>query len=174
MCDYKTVTVLVVVFMVLLTPSVPAKQFIHNGEIEVLFPFEDDLVGALDKELAQAKTEVLVFAYSFTHKKIAAQLIGLYRRGIVVRVVADKSRKKEKNNQMEHLRRQGIEVIYGPARRAWHNKVIILDGHTVITGSANFTRSAQRYNRENMIIIRNNPPIAAHYRAYWQKLAGKK
>jgi PLD-like domain len=38
-----------------------------------------------------------------------------------------------------------------------HNKVIVIDGETVLTGSFNFTKAAQEKNAENLLIIRDPP-----------------
>ena len=44
-----------------------------------------------------------------------------------------------------------------------HNKVMIIDGGTVITGSFNFSKAAEQSNAENLLILRGNPPLAALY-----------
>ncbi len=36
-----------------------------------------------------------------------------------------------------------------------HNKVILIDGDTVITGSFNFSRAAEERNAENLLVIRD-------------------
>jgi phosphatidylserine/phosphatidylglycerophosphate/cardiolipin synthase-like enzyme len=36
-----------------------------------------------------------------------------------------------------------------------HNKVMVIDGETVITGSFNFTKAAEEKNAENLLIIRD-------------------
>jgi len=43
-----------------------------------------------------------------------------------------------------------------------HNKVIVIDGRYVITGSLNFSTNAETSNDENVIII-DNPDIARLY-----------
>lgn len=54
--------------------------------------------------------------------------------------------------------------------RSAHNKVIVIDAvasdATVITGSFNFTWSAQRKNAKNMLIVRNNPTLTTRYPLY--------
>lgn len=42
-----------------------------------------------------------------------------------------------------------------------HNKVIVIDGDTVITGSFNFSAAAENSNAENLIILTGRPKIAA-------------
>lgn len=34
-----------------------------------------------------------------------------------------------------------------------HNKVMVIDGRTVITGSFNFTKAAEESNAENLLVI---------------------
>jgi phosphatidylserine/phosphatidylglycerophosphate/cardiolipin synthase-like enzyme len=46
-----------------------------------------------------------------------------------------------------------------------HNKVIIIDGQTVITGSFNFTKQAENSNAENLVIMQGRLKIGAAYTA---------
>ena len=48
-----------------------------------------------------------------------------------------------------------------------HNKVIIIDGETVLTGSFSLTKAAQQKNAENLRIIRD-PIITAQYTQNWE------
>ena len=48
--------------------------------------------------------------------------------------------------------------------------MIIIDGATVITGSFNFTTSAESRNAENLLVIRD-PQIAEKYMSNWQRHA---
>ena len=47
-----------------------------------------------------------------------------------------------------------------------HNKIIVIDGETVVTGSFNFTNAAQDKNAENLVIIRDST-LAAQYTQSW-------
>jgi len=49
-----------------------------------------------------------------------------------------------------------------------HNKVIIIDGETVITGSFNFTKAAEEKNAENLLVIRDKK-LAERYTKNWQE-----
>jgi phosphatidylserine/phosphatidylglycerophosphate/cardiolipin synthase-like enzyme len=48
-----------------------------------------------------------------------------------------------------------------------HNKIIVIDGETVLTGSFNFTKAAQEKNAENLLMIRD-PTLAAQYTTNWE------
>jgi phosphatidylserine/phosphatidylglycerophosphate/cardiolipin synthase-like enzyme len=62
----------------------------------------------------------------------------------------------------------GVPTWIDAAYQIAHNKIIIIDGETVITGSFNFTRSAEEYNAENLLVIRD-PSLAARYEANFQE-----
>ena len=49
-----------------------------------------------------------------------------------------------------------------------HNKVMIIDGGTVITGSFNFTKAAEENNAENLLVIRDRK-LAERYIENWQE-----
>lgn len=52
-----------------------------------------------------------------------------------------------------------------------HNKIIIIDRETVITGSFNFTKAAEEKNAENVLIIRDKA-LAKVYIDTWDKHRG--
>jgi phosphatidylserine/phosphatidylglycerophosphate/cardiolipin synthase-like enzyme len=49
--------------------------------------------------------------------------------------------------------------------------VIIVDGQTVITGSFNFTKSADTANDDNILVI-HSPAVAAQYEQEFQQIYG--
>jgi phosphatidylserine/phosphatidylglycerophosphate/cardiolipin synthase-like enzyme len=51
-----------------------------------------------------------------------------------------------------------------------HHKFVIIDGETVETGSPNWTRTASRHNRENMLIITKEKKICESYEECFEKL----
>jgi len=73
-----------------------------------------------------------------------------------VRIVFDQSQvESNTGGEFENLRRAGLDVKMDGISGLMHHKVIIIDGKTVITGSYNFSASAERSNDENLIIIRS-------------------
>ena len=49
-----------------------------------------------------------------------------------------------------------------------HDKFFVVDGRMVETGSLNFTRSGERYNSENVIVLKDMPDVAQRYLTHWQ------
>jgi len=48
-----------------------------------------------------------------------------------------------------------------------HNKIMVIDGETVITGSFNFTKQAENANAGNLLVIRD-ATLAEQYVANWK------
>lgn len=61
-----------------------------------------------------------------------------------------------------------IQVYNEDQHAIAHNKVMIIDGETVITGSFNFTKAAEENNAENLLVIRD-PKLAELYTKNWQE-----
>lgn len=117
-----------------------------------------------------AREGIRVAAYSFTSQPVADALAAAYDKGVDVRVVADKSQAKDKRSVVGRLATHGIAVRINRKYAIMHNKFLVVDGRIVQTGSFNYTKSAERRNAENVMVIRNNPHLAGKYLQNWQKL----
>jgi phosphatidylserine/phosphatidylglycerophosphate/cardiolipin synthase-like enzyme len=118
---------------------------------------------AVVAELKAARHEILVLAYSFSSKPIAQALIEAKTRGVKVEVVLDKSNEQEAYSDLPLLMEQGLAPLIDSHHAIAHNKVMILDRRTLITGSFNFTHQAEAENGENMLILKGHPELVAEY-----------
>jgi phosphatidylserine/phosphatidylglycerophosphate/cardiolipin synthase-like enzyme len=105
---------------------------------------------AIVQALSEAKRTILVHAYSFTSAPIAKALLDAHTRGVQVQVILDKSQRSEKYSSADFLANQGVPTMIDANHAIAHNKVIVIDGETVVTGSFNFTKAAQDKNAENV------------------------
>ncbi len=126
------------------------------------------VVGAIDA----ARTSIHMQAYSFTSKPIAQALVAAHRRGIKVIAVLDKSQRSAKYTEADFLAHAGIPTYIDDRHAIAHNKIMLIDGGTLITGSFNFTNAAEKNNAENLLIARNVPTILEAYEANFQKHLG--
>jgi len=133
----------------------------------VCFTPGEDCTGLIVREIAAARQEIRVQAYSFTSPEIAAALAEAQGRGVAVRAILDKSQRTERYSGADYLAHHGVEVLIDAAHAIAHNKVMVIDGGTVITGSFNFTRAAQERNAENLLVLAD-PEVAARYLANWE------
>lgn len=120
------------------------------------------------KKLLTANT----VSYGMTSPTIADALIKAHERGVKVRILLDKSNLKDKWSKRSVLVDSGVDVGIDKVSGIAHNKVMIIDEETVITGSYNFTRAAENRNTENVIII-NDKLVANEYLQNWLKRKSK-
>jgi phosphatidylserine/phosphatidylglycerophosphate/cardiolipin synthase-like enzyme len=137
---------------------------------EVYFSPNGECTNAIIRELSKAQNTVLVQAYSFTSAPIAKALLDAHKRGIKVEVILDKSQRTQSYSSATFLFNVGIPVRIDAQHSIAHNKVMIIDGETVITGSFNFTKAADEKNAENLLIIRDKE-LALLYTKNWQEHA---
>jgi len=137
-----------------------------SSAVTVCFTPGGNCTDAIVKALSDAKHTILVQAYSFTSAPIAKALLDIHKRGVQVQVILDKSQRTEKYSSADFLANQGVPTMIDADHAIAHNKVIIIDGGLVITGSFNFTKSAQEKNAENVLLIRD-PVLAVQYTNNW-------
>jgi len=135
--------------------------------VQVHFSPNGGCTDAIVRELDRAKRSVRVQAYSFTSAPIAKSLISAAKRGLDVQVILDKSNRTDKYSAGDFLAHANIPTFIDDDHAIAHNKLIIIDGTTVITGSFNFSKAAESSNAENLVIIRD-AAIASRYVANWK------
>ncbi|MGA2333304.1 MAG: phospholipase D family protein [Syntrophales bacterium] len=144
---------------------------LNNTSTQVHFSPNGGCADAIVREIGKAKNEVLVQAYSFTSAPIAQALTNAYKQGIKVEAILDKSQRSERYTSATYLKNAGIPVYIDSVHAIAHNKIMIIDRETVITGSFNFTKAAEEKNAENLLIIKN-PDLAKIYLNNWYKHKG--
>ena len=145
-----------------------------TGTVEVLFTPWDDAEGALVRVLGEARQSIHVQAYLLTSRSIAKALQEAQARGVAVEVLADREMlEKSDKSLLPQLVEGGIPVWLETRYAAAHNKIILIDAAqadaVVITGSYNFSWSAQARNAENLLILRGNPTLVRRYLDNWRR-----
>jgi len=140
----------------------------------VAFTPGDDAGALVVAAIGQARRQVLVQAYGFTHRAIARALVEARRRGVDVQVIADlEQARRLATSLLDDLVAGGVRVWLDGEHAAAHNKVMVIDPESdsagVITGSFNFTQAAQYRNAENLLLIRGHPLLAQSYAANWRR-----
>ena len=137
-------------------------------EEEVFFSPKGGCTEAIVDNLNWAEKSVRVQAYSFTSKPIAEALIAAHKRGVKVEVLLDKSQLHGKGSKLDSLAEGGVPVMIDKKHAIAHNKVMIIDGITVITGSFNFTTAAEDKNAENLLVL-HDKAVAKKYHDNWSR-----
>lgn len=152
-----------------LSPSPEPSLASANAKvIGLYFTPPADAAKAVIDAIDQSRSEVLVQAYGFTHVAMAQALIGAHRRGVRVQVLLDEKSQSTNRNIIDMLNDAQVPLRLDGQHAIAHNKVMIMDGQTVITGSYNFTNAAQSRNAENLLVL-GSPELAQNYKDNWLK-----
>ena len=147
------------------SPSQLAEQsvVINGTPIQVIFTSEDQAIApAIIPLINGATTSIRFLAFSFTDFPLADAMIQRAAQGVDVAGVFDKTQAGGKGAELGTFFCAGVPVRNDGNKQFMHNKVIVVDERYVITGSLNFSTSAEESNDENVIII-DNPEIARLY-----------
>lgn len=153
------------IFFVALFLSVPvwSAPLPSTGTVAVYFSPRGGATEGIIAEISRAKKTIQVQAYSFTSAPIAKALLEAHKRGVHVEAILDKSQKTAKYTSATFLVNAGIPVLIDSKHAIAHNKIIIIDQSTLITGSFNFTKAAEEKNAENLLVIKGNQPLVDKY-----------
>ncbi len=140
-------------------------------QVQIFFSPRGGCTEAVVNAITQAKSEILVQAYSFTSAPVAKALVNAHKRGVHVQIILDRSQRKERYCSADFTSHAGIPTYMDAAHAIAHNKIMAIDKAVVITGSFNFTRAAEEKNAENLLVIRSKE-IAKSYIDNWERHKG--
>lgn len=119
--------------------------------------------------IGSAQVSIDVAAYSFTSRPVATALLAAQRRGVRVRVVADR-KANSKYTAVTFLANQGVPVRLNDRYAAMHHKFMVIDGRSVQAGSYNYSVSAHARNAENALWLQDVPLVAADFSREFARL----
>ena len=151
-------------------PSTMNSQWaiLDGTPIQVIFSPEDGAVSYLVAMLNDAQVSIRFLAFSFTDYPMAQAMVTRAQNGVDVQGVFETFGSNSPRSELKTLWCAGLPVRQDGNDSFLHDKVIIIDNSIVVTGSLNFSSSADEDNEENVIII-DNPGIAALYLQEYQK-----
>jgi len=157
-------------FGALSAPSVETQGLdLSGGPLEVYFAPEDGVAPRVVELIDDAQQSVAFLAFALTSEEIAGALGAKAAEGVEVRGVMDAGQSGNLGSRYRELLEAGVEVRLDGNPDRMHHKVIVIDGMLVITGSYNFSRSAETQNDENLIVL-HDAAAAAAYRVEFERV----
>ena len=141
-------------FGALSKPNTPYPKVTVDGIlIETYFSPDDSVAARLVDILGEATSSIDFLVYTFTSDILAEVMIARAQTGVVVRGVMERGQASNPGSEYERLRNAGLDIRLDNNPGNMHHKVIIVDGVLVITGSYNFSHTAEESNDENVLIL---------------------
>ncbi len=127
---------------------------IAGKRVEVYFSPDDDVLNRLVELVDEADQEVRFLAYSFTADRLAEALLQRAQEGVQISGVFDETQARSNTGgEFERLKSAGLDVRLADTPNLMHHKVLVIDRQIVVVGSYNYTRNAEEFNDENVLII---------------------
>ncbi|ECB6713976.1 phospholipase D family protein [Salmonella enterica subsp. enterica serovar Hvittingfoss] len=157
------------IFSVILGITTLPSLAADSSSVQVGFSPEGSARTLVLGAIASAHSSIRMMAYSFTAMDIMDALVAAKKRGVDIKIVIDErgNRNNISKKAINYVVSNGIALRVDSDFTIQHDKVMIIDGRTVETGSYNFTKAAENKNSENAIVIWNMEPLAKSYLKHW-------
>ena len=141
--------------------------------IETYFSPDGGVADEIVDLLSDAEGSIYFMAFSFTSDDISEAIQNRAENGIIVAGVMDASQiKSNQGGEYDYLVQAGLDIREDGIEGLMHHKVFIIDEEIVITGSYNFSRSAEERNDENILVI-HNIAIAREFLKEFERVFGE-
>ncbi|RMG72760.1 MAG: DUF1669 domain-containing protein [Bacteroidetes bacterium] len=159
--------------------KVIARQY-TSGEsyrTEAYFSPGDECLHAIQRCLRQAAHAADICVFTISDDRISREITAAHRRGVRVRIISDNDKQFDKGSDIEQLAAAGIPVRVDQTENHMHHKFAVFDGRLLLSGSYNWTRSAARYNEENILITEDPEAVRPFQREFdrlWEQMVDLK
>lgn len=126
----------------------------------------------IQERFKMAKHSVDICVFTIADDEITEAIIEAHQRGVKIRIITDDEKALDAGSDIDYLRSKGVTIKTDSSTSHMHHKFAIFDNQYLLNGSFNWTRSASRYNQENIIISNNKALISAYSREFnqlWQE-----
>ena len=148
---YSILAFLIIILSITISISTLAKT-------KVYFSLSDNPQKEIIKNINQAEAFINIAMYIFTDREIAIPLVKAREQGVKVRLYLDQDQVEYKYSQSRFLVQKGIKTRISTNNYIMHNKFAVIDNRILLTGSYNWTFSANNRNDENLLIT-DDPEI---------------
>lgn len=145
------------------------KMTLDGTDVENYFSPPDQVMDKLIAEINKAQKSIRFMAFTYTYPALSSAMIARAKAGVKVEGVIEN--RGASNGALVPLFCANLPVRTDGNKYTMHHKVIIIDDQVVITGSFNFTATADNANDDNVLIIRS-PAVAALYNQEYAKVYG--
>ena len=100
----------------------------------------------------QAKQSIDICVFTISDDTLSEAIYKAHQRGIKVRIITDNDKSGDLGSDVDDLAAKGVNVRMDQSPNHMHHKFAVFDNAILLNGSFNWTRSASRYNQENIVV----------------------
>jgi len=145
---------------------------IGGKPVELYFSPSDNTDSHVQSTINSANTDLYFGVYDFTLTTDASDIVARQTAGVYVRGIVDQYSNTSSAYPILTSGLGANMITYTNASLIYHNKMMIVDPSNtcsdpqVLTGSYNWTNSANNYNDENILIIHNDTVANIYYQSF--------
>ncbi len=136
----------------LVVKTLDSAQMPSTIESAVCFSPGDDCRRKIIDLCHQAKRSIDVCVFTISDDTLSEAIFKAHQRGIKVRIITDNDKANDLGSDVDELSAKGVPVRMDRTANHMHHKFAVFDESILLNGSFNWTRSATRYNQENVLV----------------------
>lgn len=132
----------------------------------------DDCLNHILELIDGCENSLDICVFTISDDRIKNALLNAHVENVAIRVISDNDKLKDEGSDIKELSQRGIAVKIDTTPYHMHHKFMIVDGKILLTGSYNWTRSAARFNQENVLSMQDADVISSfqeHFDELWEK-----
>ncbi len=125
-------------------------------------------------QIKGAVNQLEICVFTISDDVISDAILLAHKKGLTIRIITDNDKSLDEGSDIETLSKAGIAIKMDRTTNHMHHKFMVADNKSLITGSYNWTRSAARFNHENILLTRESGVINSFAREFdqlWSNLA---
>lgn len=130
-----------------------------TAEVDACFSPGTACASRLISLINGCRKSIDVCVFTISDDQISAALVKAHKRGVAVRIISDDDKSQDMGSDINRFIRSGLNVRMDNDPSHMHHKFAIFDRRTLVNGSFNWTRSASKYNQEDIVINSNEALI---------------
>lgn len=148
---------------------------VASSPSEVYFSPGTECKSRIISLLDGARSNVEICVFTISDNDISHAILAAHERRIRVRVITDNDKANDRGSDVERLIDSGVAIVKDQTPNHMHHKFALIDDRYVINGSFNWTRSASKYNNENVMVVSSSEVVrrfASKFEAMWREFGG--
>ncbi|GLT19934.1 hypothetical protein GCM10007938_37170 [Vibrio zhanjiangensis] len=124
------------------------------------------------EQLKLARNFIDICVFTIADDDLTKHILRASQRGVEVRIITDNDKVADRGSDVDYLARKGIPIKIDTTPYHMHHKFAIFDKQRLINGSFNWTRSASKYNQEDITLsddVRFVNSFSRQFEQLWQR-----
>ncbi len=117
-------------------------------------------------QINQAVKLLRICVFTISDDRITQAIMTSHKKGLEIKIITDNDKSSDLGSDIEQLAREGIAVKVDNTPNHMHHKFMVVDDRSLLTGSYNWTRSAARYNHENILVTQESSVVRSFLKEF--------